>query len=218
MLTANLSISCYVKFCCPFLYQFEYTSFLHHLFLAIVYKYDVNLVKIAPSPGYCHYVHSSRDMLVNRQSGRTFTQQWLIAFPVYNCHCRVKTERLVEVTGSHCHYQYLGISALRAIRNVTTTTTTVLQPLYRSTCISRHLQLRTEEFGLLQSFTAGMPLLTARASKLNNKKISWGISVNCYNSCVEKYNCCWLRTDVYWLAFSRTTWVIDSDVNKATIV
>jgi len=81
MLTANLSISCDVKFCCPLLYQFEYTSFLHHLFLAIACKYDVNLVKIAPSPGYCHYVHSFRDMLVYRQSGRMFTQQWEIAFP-----------------------------------------------------------------------------------------------------------------------------------------
>jgi len=33
---------------------------------------------------------------------------------VYNCNCSVKTEGLVEVTGSHYHYQYLGISALRA--------------------------------------------------------------------------------------------------------
>ena len=172
MLTADLSISCVVKFCCPLLYPFEYTSFLHHLFLAIVCKYDVTLVKIAPSPGYCHYVHyvhSFRDTLVNRQSGRMFTQQWENCISiVYNCNCRVKTEGLVEVTGSHYHYQYLGISALRATRNVTTTTTTVLQPLYSSTCISRHLQLRTEEFGLLQSFTAGMLLLTARTSKLNS--------------------------------------------------
>ena len=75
MLTANLSISCDVKFCCPLSYQFEYTSFLHHLFLAIACKYDVNLLKIAPSPGYCHYVHSSSSafsaltLLVGRQEG-----------------------------------------------------------------------------------------------------------------------------------------------------
>ena len=41
MLTANLSISCDVRFCCPLLYQFEYTSVLHHLFLDIVCKYDL---------------------------------------------------------------------------------------------------------------------------------------------------------------------------------
>jgi len=41
----------------------------------------------------------------------------------------------------------------------TATTNTVLRPLYRSTCVSRHLQLRTEDL-LVQSSAAHMPLLT----------------------------------------------------------
>jgi len=34
----------------------------------------------------------------------------------------------------------------QCINTATTTTTTILQPLYRKTCINRHLQLRTGGF------------------------------------------------------------------------
>jgi len=35
------------------------------------------------------------------------------------------------------------VHSMRCCSNIPTTTTTVLRPLYRSTCVSRHLQLRT---------------------------------------------------------------------------
>ena len=45
-----------------------------------------------------------------------------------------------------------------------TTTTTILWPLYKTTYISRHPQLRTKRILLQQSFTARMPLMTATSA------------------------------------------------------
>jgi len=51
-------------------------------------------------------------------------------------------------------------------RNITATTTTVLRPLRRSTCVSRHLQLRTgEDFvGACKVFLLACPCGTTAAS------------------------------------------------------
>ena len=49
-------------------------------------------------------------------------------------------------------------------QNNPTNQTPVLRPLYRSTCVSRHLQLRTGWFCWLQSFTVHMPLLMATSA------------------------------------------------------
>jgi len=54
---------------------------------------------------------------------------------------------------------------------------TVLQPLYRSVCISRHLQLRTGML-LVQSFTARMPLLKSKQrSQIRMKTLEFSSTV-----------------------------------------
>jgi len=60
----------------------------------------------------------------------------------------------------------------------TTTTTTVLWPLYKPTCVSRHLQLRTGGFCLC-SFAARMPMLTANSTfRLGRRR--WSSPQQCH--------------------------------------
>ena len=61
------------------------------------------------------------------------------------------------------------------------TTTTVLWPLYRSTCISRHLRLRTGGFIGGESFAACVPLLMA----FRLRRTCWSSPQRCYLYCLR---------------------------------
>ena len=65
------------------------------------------------------------------------------SYYVTKCHCSEKT--MTPTEGSHLQISHHPASASYHYFDTwrTTTITTVLRPLYRSTCISRHLQLRT---------------------------------------------------------------------------
>jgi len=65
--------------------------------------------------------------------------------------------------------------------------TLVLQPLYRSTCISRHSQLRTKGFCWC-SLTARMPLLMA-ISTLGLGRKRWSSLQHCYLHCLRTLVC-----------------------------
>jgi len=59
----------------------------------------------------------------------------------------------------------------------------VLWPLYSSTCVSKHLQLRTAEFCWC-SFTAHMPLLMA-TSMFGLERRRWNSPQQCYLHCLH---------------------------------
>ena len=73
----------------------------------------------------------------------------------------------------------------------TATTTVILRPLYRSTCVIWHLQLRTGGFCWFLSFTAHMPLLVVMAtSTIGLGRIRWISSQQCYLRCLcTLYSC-----------------------------
>ena len=86
-----------------------------------------------------------------------------------------------------CNFYTLNILQLPVESTTTPTTTTVLWPLYRSTCVSRHLQLRTGGYLLVQSFTVCMPLLIA-TSTFGLGRRRWS-SQQCYVHCLCSYLC-----------------------------
>ena len=71
---------------------------------------------------------------------------------------------------------------------MTATTTTVLQPLYRSACISQHLQLITAEFCWCKVLlpVVLMPLLTAVIAFVLWKRC-WS-SQRCYLHCLRSFH------------------------------
>ena len=80
----------------------------------------------------------------------------LFLSPHKSAHCDISIGLAIFAdTQTVCHTDLATLSvtighncAIHAVRpnTTTTTTTTVLWPLYRSTCVSWHLQLRTGEF------------------------------------------------------------------------
>ena len=61
-----------------------------------------------------------------------------------------------------------------------------LRPLYRSTCVSRHLQLKTGGILSVQSFTARMPLLTATSVfGIGLGRRRWSSPQQCYLHCLH---------------------------------
>ena len=57
------------------------------------------------------------------------------------------------------HHTSDHVELFEVMWSITATTTTVLRPLYRSTCFSGHLQLTGRFCWLVHSFTVRMPLL-----------------------------------------------------------
>jgi len=60
------------------------------------------------------------------------------------------------------HHQHSQAFAFHLL--IVATTTTVLQILYRTICVSRYPPLKTGEFCFQQTFTVHMPLLTATSA------------------------------------------------------
>jgi len=100
-----------------------------------------------------------------------------ICLPVISCQPHsytvvFETVALSIVTAAL--YLLWTLHTAQFITSTTTTTTVVLlRPLYRTTCISRHLQLRTGGF-CWSTFAAGMPLLTATSAlRLGGKMLEF---------------------------------------------
>ena len=159
--TVCAAASCYI-FCCQFLSIFKIPgerwllSVVWHLFSAGKLRSSYIqwwraavqpgiLLLLLPQPLFCGRHYTGQPALAGRHPHFRTGWFWDVVGVVFAAHLPLLND-------------YMSVLLYNVTRQP------ALWPLYALTCVSRHLQLRTGGFLLVQSFTAHMLLLTATST------------------------------------------------------